>query len=115
MVPPTAPMLRLPTLALAAWLAGAAQVASALRAEALGVAPPQWPWDSGTEPIKKPLVHKAPRSGSEGKGPVVPQEVPLHSLLRRPGVASPPETKSATPLDLTFMFGWEEVGCYWRG
>lgn len=31
MVPPTAPMLRQPTLALAAWLAGAAQVASALR------------------------------------------------------------------------------------
>lgn len=70
----------------------------------------------GNSVYKKPLVHhQAPRSGPEGKGPAVLQEVPRHSLLRRPGVSSSPETKSATPLDLTSMLGWEEVGCYCRG
>lgn len=83
--------------------------------QALGVALPAPRWDSGIESIKKPLVHhKAHPSGSEGRGPRVPQEVPFHNLLRRPGAALSPETKSAVPLHLTFLLRWGEIGSYWR-
>ena len=103
-----APLLRAPTLALTTRLAVAARVPSALRAPSSRSRAPRAAQGLGNRIHQEASLvhHKAHPSGSKGRGPKAPQEISFHNLLRRPGVASSPGTKSAVPLHLTFLLRW---------
>lgn len=115
MVPPTAPMLRLPTLALAAWLAGAAQVASALRALSSQRRAPTVSMGLGNRVYQEASSPQSTPERFRGKGTRSPPRgaSPQSSAQTWGRLAS--RDKVCNPLDLTSMLGWEEVGCYWRG
>ncbi|KAF6321305.1 hypothetical protein mRhiFer1_008434 [Rhinolophus ferrumequinum] len=105
MVPPTAPKLRLPTLALAAWLAGAAQVASTLRAPSSRSRAPTVAMGLGNRVYQEASSPQSIPERFRGKGTRSPPRgaSPLSSAQTWGRLAS--RVKVCNPLRLDFLVG----------